>query len=204
MLFRSQTLSNSNSSSSINSQRSHPQQHPQHQHQGQGQHRQASPHGPDPYSLGGQFQTYSAQYPTYRPYTPTTPTTPTTLHGIAIPTTPTFPVSPRLEHSASFSSQGKPASTSGGLFPYAKSQRGTSTRRVPSSESSLYDPYRSRQSGVSASRVKNGKSLARMVCDIGQARSADGVAFNSRVSFAGAAMIRIALFLSTSLVLWLH
>ncbi|KAG9327441.1 hypothetical protein KVV02_000390 [Mortierella alpina] len=152
---QSQTLSNSNSSSSINSQRSHPQQHQQYQHQSQGQHRQVSPHGPDPYSLGGQFQTYGAQYPTYRPYTPTTPTTPTTLHGIAIPSTPTFPASPRLEHSASFSSQGKPASTSGGLFPYAKNQRGTSTRRVPSSESSLYDPYRSRQSGVSASRVKN-------------------------------------------------
>ncbi|KAK5808965.1 hypothetical protein F5H01DRAFT_54261 [Linnemannia elongata] len=167
---QSQTLSN-NSSSSINSQPQQQQQQRQ-QHgafQGQGQQRQPLTLS-DPYNgvgglgvgLGGggsatQFQTYTAQYPSYRPYTPTTPTTPTALHPIAIPMTPTA-ISPRSEHSASFPSLPKPASAAGGLFPYGKGgHRGSVTRRMPSNELSLYDPYRSRQPGMSANRVKNGK-----------------------------------------------
>ncbi|KAF9122867.1 hypothetical protein BGX30_001744 [Mortierella sp. GBA39] len=166
---QSQTLSN-NSSSSINSQP--PQQQLSHQQQQRQQHGAFQGQGQqrlpltlsDPHSgvggLGGgggvtQFQTYTAQYPSYRPYTPTTPTTPTALHPIAIPMTPTA-ISPRSEHSASFPSLPKPASTAGGLFPYGKGgHRGSITRRMPSNEFSLYDPYRSRQPGVSANRVKN-------------------------------------------------
>ncbi|KAG9067968.1 hypothetical protein KI688_011559 [Linnemannia hyalina] len=69
--------------------------------------------------------------------------------------TPTA-ISPRSEHSASFPSLPKPASTAGGLFPYGKGgHRGSITRRMPSNEFSLYDPYRSRQPGISANRVKN-------------------------------------------------
>ncbi|KAF9293224.1 hypothetical protein BGZ88_005649 [Linnemannia elongata] len=69
--------------------------------------------------------------------------------------TPTA-ISPRSEHSASFPSLPKPASTAGGLFPYGKGgHRGSITRRMPSNELSLYDPYRSRQPGMSANRVKN-------------------------------------------------
>ncbi|KAF9127580.1 hypothetical protein BGW39_005781 [Mortierella sp. 14UC] len=169
---RSQTLS-SNSSSSLNSQPSQQQQQQQQLHasfQGHGQqqyhHQQRQPLSlNDPHSgvgLGGgvtQFQTYTAQYPSYRPYTPTTPTTPTALHPIAIPMTPTagagLAISPRSEHSASFPSLPKPVSTAGGLFPYGKSHRGSVTRRMPSNEHSLYDPYRSRQPGMSANRVKN-------------------------------------------------
>ncbi|KAG0264851.1 hypothetical protein BG011_005974 [Mortierella polycephala] len=171
---RVQTLSNSNSSASINSQRSQLQQQQQQQHyyQGQGPQRQPSPHHADPLTGGGgglnQFHAYSAHYPSYRPYTPTTPTTPTAVHALAIPMTPTaaaigsgFPISPRLEHSASFSGQNgnskSAVSMAGGLFPYTnKNQRRSSTtRRIPSNESSLYDPYRSRQPGVSSNRVKN-------------------------------------------------
>ncbi|KAF9930985.1 hypothetical protein FBU30_010990 [Linnemannia zychae] len=163
---QSQTLS-SNSSSSINSQPSSVQQQ---QKLGQPQHPSyykstlspnIDPYGSVGITTGGatQFQTYTAQYPSYRPYTPTTPTTPTGLQPIAIPMTPTaglgLAISPRSEHSASFPSLPKPASTAGGLFPYGKSHRASITRRMPSNEFSLYDPYRSRQPGMSANRVKN-------------------------------------------------
>ncbi|KAG0370089.1 hypothetical protein BGX24_002146 [Mortierella sp. AD032] len=186
---QSQTLSNNSSSSvnsqpsqqqqlsqqqqyQYQQQQQQQQQHGAFQGQGQQQHQQRQalflndPHsgvgGGLVVGVGGgatQFQTYTAQYPSYRPYTPTTPTTPTALYPIAIPMTPTagagLAISPRSEHSASFPSLPKPASTAGGLFPYGKGHRGSITRRMPSNEHSLYDPYRSRQPGMSANRVKN-------------------------------------------------
>ncbi|KAI7816687.1 hypothetical protein BC939DRAFT_33542 [Gamsiella multidivaricata] len=175
-------VSSTTSLSSINSLPSQ-HQHQQQQQHGQAHPRQQLPsHNHDLQSRGNtagsstQLQTYGAHYPSYRPYTPTTPTTPTALHALtmSMPATPTlaamgsgFPVSPRMDHSPAFSStstsnssgQSKTVvapSTAGGLHPYTKAQRASSTRRVPSSESSLYDPYRSRQPGVSANRVKNG------------------------------------------------